>query len=162
MSSRVPSQCGASSSNAAVSQGKNSISWFGHGQPTQGIHLDDCLPWGAQTRSSTGSARFAARSYLCTPPQQAAGDRFPRLELNAVVQEVVLSGSPRPAAEEFARDSPLRVDDVLSSPYVLIGSLDAIAEAVLEKRERHGFSYWVVFEDSMDAFAPVVSRLAGS
>jgi hypothetical protein len=78
------------------------------------------------------------------------------------VQEVVLSGSPRPAAEEFARDSPLRVDDVLSSPYVLIGSLDAIAEAVLEKRERHGFSYWVAFEDSMDAFAPVVSRLVGS
>ena len=94
--------------------------------------------------------------------RQVAGDRFPRLELNAVVQQVTVSGSPRRAAEEFARDSPLRVDDVLSSPYVLIGSLDAIAEAVLEKRERHGFSYWVVFEDSMDAFAPVVSRLAGS
>jgi len=94
--------------------------------------------------------------------QQAAGDRFARLELNAVVQRVVVRGSPRRAAAEFARDSPLSVDDVLSSPYVLIGSLDAIAEALLAKRDRHGFSYWVVFEDSMDAFAPVVARLLGS
>jgi len=94
--------------------------------------------------------------------REVAGDRFARLELNAVVQQIVVNASPRRAAEEFARDSPLSVDDVLSSPYVRIGSLDAIAEAVSENRERHGFSYWVVFEDSMDAFAPVVSQLAGS
>ena len=94
--------------------------------------------------------------------RQAAGDRFPRLELNAVVQQVVVSGSPRRAAAAFARDSSLSVDEVLGSPYVLIGSADAIAEALEEKRERHGFSYWVILEDSMDAFAPVVSQLAGS
>jgi alkanesulfonate monooxygenase SsuD/methylene tetrahydromethanopterin reductase-like flavin-dependent oxidoreductase (luciferase family) len=94
--------------------------------------------------------------------REAAGHRFPSLELNAVVQHVVVSASPRRAAEEFAREWPLSVADVLSSPYVLIGSIDAIAEAIEATRERHGFSYWVVLEDAMEAFAPVVSRLFGS
>jgi hypothetical protein len=34
------------------------------------------------------------------------------------------------------------VEDILNSPYVLIGSTDAIAEAIAARRERHGFSYW--------------------
>jgi alkanesulfonate monooxygenase SsuD/methylene tetrahydromethanopterin reductase-like flavin-dependent oxidoreductase (luciferase family) len=94
--------------------------------------------------------------------REAAGDRFPRLELNAVVQQVVVTASPRRAAEAFARDSPLSVEDILSSPYILIGSRDAIAVAIEAKRERHGFSYWAISEDAMEAFAPVVSRLIGS
>jgi probable F420-dependent oxidoreductase len=94
--------------------------------------------------------------------REAAGNRFAGLELNAVVQRVIVSGRPRRAAAEFARDSPLSVDDVLNSPYVLIGSPDRIAEALEEKREHHGFSYWVILEDSVEAFAPVVSRLLGS
>jgi probable F420-dependent oxidoreductase len=96
--------------------------------------------------------------------REAADSRFGTLELNAVVQRVVIaggSGSSRRAVEEFARDSPLSTEDVLGSPYVLIGSVDAIADAIHEKRERHGFSYWVVPEHSMEAFAPVVSRLSG-
>jgi probable F420-dependent oxidoreductase len=92
----------------------------------------------------------------------AAGGRFERLELNAVVQQVFVTASPRGAAEQYARDSPLSVEDVLGSPYVLIGSVDAIADELREKRERHGFSYWAVLERSMEAFAPVVSRLSGS
>jgi probable F420-dependent oxidoreductase len=94
--------------------------------------------------------------------REAAGRRFPRLELNAVVQQVAVTGRPRRAAEELARDSFLSIDDVLTSPYVLIGSLEAIAEALEEKRERHGFSYWVIRDDSMDGFAPLVSRLFGA
>jgi hypothetical protein len=34
--------------------------------------------------------------------------------------------------------------------------------AIEAKRERHGFSYWAISEDAMEAFAPVVSRLIGS
>jgi probable F420-dependent oxidoreductase len=97
--------------------------------------------------------------------REAAGHRFPTLELNAVVQHVMVSASPRRAAEEFVRgwpNWPLSVDDVLRSPYILIGSTDAIVEAIEANRERHGFSYWVVLEDVMETFAPVVSQLYGS
>jgi hypothetical protein len=45
---------------------------------------------------------------------------------------------------------------------VLIGSVDGIADELREKRERHGFSYWAVFEPELEAFAPVVALLAGT
>ena len=50
---------------------------------------------------------------------------------------------------------------MLDSPLVLIGTVDEIAETLQERRERYGFSYIVVMEPVMEAFAPVVERLAG-
>jgi hypothetical protein len=50
---------------------------------------------------------------------------------------------------------------VLASPCVLIGSIDAIVEKLLEQRERHGFSYLSVFPPDTETVAPVVARLAG-
>jgi probable F420-dependent oxidoreductase len=94
--------------------------------------------------------------------REAAAQSFPSLELNAVVQHVVVSARPRRAAEKLASHWPLSIEDVLSSPYVLIGSIEAIANALEASRERYGFSYWVVFDDTMEAFGPVVSRLSGS
>jgi hypothetical protein len=94
--------------------------------------------------------------------REAAARRLASIELNAVVQHVAVTASSRRVAEKFARDWRLSVEDVFSSPYVLIGSIEAIANALESSRERYGFSYWVVLEDTMEAFAPVVSRLSGS
>jgi probable F420-dependent oxidoreductase len=94
--------------------------------------------------------------------REAAGDRFAQLELNAVVQRVATSGSLREVAEECASDSPLSADDIFASPYFLLGSPDTIADELREHRDRHGFSYWTIFEGALEEFAPVVSRLAGS
>jgi hypothetical protein len=54
-----------------------------------------------------------------------------------------------------------RVAEILESPYVLIGTADRLAEDLHARRERWGISYYVTFEADMDAFAPVVARLAG-
>ena len=39
---------------------------------------------------------------------------------------------------------------------VLVGSIDEIVETLQERRERYGFSYIVVLEPVVEAFAPVV------
>jgi hypothetical protein len=44
---------------------------------------------------------------------------------------------------------------------VLVGTVDQIAEDLQARRTRWGISYYVIFEPYMDAFAPVVARLAG-
>ena len=49
----------------------------------------------------------------------------------------------------------------LDSPVALVGSVDEIVETLQERRERYGFSYIVVLEPVVEAFAPVVERLAG-
>jgi probable F420-dependent oxidoreductase len=94
--------------------------------------------------------------------REAAGDRYDRLELNALVQRVVVTDDRRHAAEELARRwTQLSPEEILQSPYVLIGTVDQMVEDLQVRRERLGISSYVIFEPYMDAFAPVVARLAG-
>jgi len=94
--------------------------------------------------------------------ESAGEDRFGRLEFNALLQRVVLTDHRRTAAEELtSRWTQLRADEILQSPYVLIGTVEQMVEEVLARRQRWGISYYTVHEPYLDAFAPVVARLAG-
>ena len=89
--------------------------------------------------------------------------RFPELELNILLQRLIVTDDARGASEELSREwTPLTPAQILDTPSLLIGTLDTIAESVRERRERLGISYIVVFERDMEAFAPVVARLAGT
>jgi hypothetical protein len=82
--------------------------------------------------------------------------------LNVLVQRVVVTDDRRGAAEELTQRWPqLGADDILETPYVLIGSIAQIVDDLQARRERWGFSYYVIFEPYIDAFAPVVAQLAG-
>jgi probable F420-dependent oxidoreductase len=92
----------------------------------------------------------------------AAGARFAQLELNVLVQSVVVTEDRAGAAAELSRQvAELSEDDATESPFLLLGTHDEIAETLLERRERFGISYVVVFGAAMDALAPVVDRLRG-
>jgi probable F420-dependent oxidoreductase len=95
--------------------------------------------------------------------RDVSGDRYEGLELSALVQRVVVTNDRRKAAEELAsRWMQLSPEEVLESPYVLIGTVDEIIEDIQARRERWGISYYAIFEPYVDAFAPVVARLAGN
>ncbi|MEP6658379.1 MAG: TIGR03621 family F420-dependent LLM class oxidoreductase [Acidimicrobiales bacterium] len=99
--------------------------------------------------------------------RDAAGDRFDSLELNALLQVVQVTGDRRAAAEAVAARVELAVDDILDSPFVLLGTHEQMAEQLLQHRERFGVSYWVMFgerpgsDQTMSTIAPVIERLAG-
>ena len=94
--------------------------------------------------------------------REAAGDRFDDLELNVLVQVVIITGDRRAAAESMVSRLPGgTVDDLLDSPFLLIGTHDQIAGQLVENRERFGISYVAVFEPAHRDLAPVVERLAG-
>jgi probable F420-dependent oxidoreductase len=95
--------------------------------------------------------------------REAAGNRFERLELNALVQRVIVTDDRRQAARDLAtgRWGMLTADDILASPYALVGTVDQIVEDLVARRERWGFSYVMTHEAFIDALAPVVARLAG-
>jgi probable F420-dependent oxidoreductase len=81
--------------------------------------------------------------------RDAAQERFERLELgNTVFHAVVTNGRSGVSLPK--------------SPHVLAGSVDQIVAEMVERRERYGFSYVQVMEQQMEAFAPVVARLAGT
>ncbi len=95
--------------------------------------------------------------------REAAGTRFERLELNVLLQAVIVTDDRETAARSSMERLPgLTVAEILESPYLLLGTVDEMAEQLRARRERFGFSYYVVFEAAVDALAPVVARLAGS
>lgn len=95
--------------------------------------------------------------------REAAGEaRYALLELNALVQQVVVTKDRRQVAEDLARSwVQLTPDEILQTPYVLVGTIDQVVEELQAHRDRWGISYYVIHEPCMDAFAPVVARLAG-
>ena len=94
--------------------------------------------------------------------RDAAGDRFGALELSAQIQRVIVTDRPREAAEELQKTwEQISVDEILAAPFVLIGTVDEMVEALRARRDRWGISYFVTFEPFLDALAPVVARLSG-
>jgi probable F420-dependent oxidoreductase len=96
--------------------------------------------------------------------REAAGEeRYAGLEFNALVQRVVVTEDRRAAAEELGRRWPeLSADEILQSPYLLVGTVKQMVEDLEARRQRWGISYYGIHEPYLDAFAPVVARLAGS
>ena len=51
---------------------------------------------------------------------------------------------------------------IADSPFALVGPVDKIVDDLQERRERWGFSYIIVGQNDVDAFAPAVEQLSGS
>jgi probable F420-dependent oxidoreductase len=91
--------------------------------------------------------------------REAAGDRFPRLRLNTLVQAVRLSDDREKVAAEMAGEWAMAPKQLLESPLLLIGTVDEMVEQVRARRDRYGLSYITVFERDMASFAGVLERL---
>jgi probable F420-dependent oxidoreductase len=76
-------------------------------------------------------------------------DRDEPLRFQALVQLLRVTDDRRAAAEalvaEWGDGLPLTVDEVLASPFLLLGSVEAIADQVRERSERLGIETWTVF-----------------
>jgi alkanesulfonate monooxygenase SsuD/methylene tetrahydromethanopterin reductase-like flavin-dependent oxidoreductase (luciferase family) len=76
---------------------------------------------------------------------------------------VIVTDRPREAAEELQKTwQQISVDEILAAPFVLIGTVDEMVEALRARRDRWGISYFVTFEPFLEALAPVVARLSGT
>jgi probable F420-dependent oxidoreductase len=89
--------------------------------------------------------------------RSSAGDRWPSLEIHALVQQVVITTDRRHRAADVAQRTAMTVDDILATPYLCIGTHDQVAEHLISCRERWGISYYSV--RSIDEFAPVIDLL---
>ncbi len=92
----------------------------------------------------------------------AAGDRFDQLELQCLTFLVQVVPDRRQALERLAQLLSVEPEQAAGSPVALIGSVDEIVEVLRERRQRFGFTYIVVHQAEMEAFAPVVAALAGT
>ncbi|MCK0175097.1 MULTISPECIES: TIGR03621 family F420-dependent LLM class oxidoreductase [Mycobacteriaceae] len=98
--------------------------------------------------------------------RDAAGDRFDQIELNALIQAVVVTDDRAAAAAELAAAfGGVSAEDLLASPFVLLGSHAQMADALTERQRRFGVSYWTVFDEwggrasAMSDMAEVIALL---
>jgi alkanesulfonate monooxygenase SsuD/methylene tetrahydromethanopterin reductase-like flavin-dependent oxidoreductase (luciferase family) len=95
--------------------------------------------------------------------REQAGDRFNRLELSILVQRAGLADDPVAAVGDatLVRDGVMSAEELVTTPHILLGSIDEICDRIVELRERHGISYLTVFDGRSPGFEQVVARLAG-
>ena len=123
------------------------------------------LPNGA---GDPASVTVAATAEKIAWAREAAGDRAAELEFNIYPSMTGISVTDQALreAEELSDQlharSGVRVsaDELLDSPHIFIGSVDAFVEKFTRLREELGISSIMVGE--VDELAPVVERLGGS
>ena len=105
--------------------------------------------------------------------RKAAGDRFANIELNWAITTIVITDDREKIAEmalaaldkgyppNMEVDVALSVEDILSSPYIAIGTFEEIADQIRNTRAKTTMSYVGVFPTQMDAFAPIIPLLRG-
>ena len=94
--------------------------------------------------------------------REAAGDRFDQLELQARVHLAMVTDDRDGVIEQLAPAFGLTPAQAAETPHALVGTVEEICDQLVERRERWGISYLGLSHDQLDAFAPVIARLAGT
>ena len=107
-------------------------------------------------RSATAEATARKVAWV----RESAGQRVDELELEIGAYFTFVTDDGAAVAKGMGGAFGLSKDDMLHHPHALIGTVDAICEELVRRREAYGISYVTVGDDAMEAFAPVVARLA--
>ncbi len=113
---------------------------------------------GPEVAATTTAQRFDERIGWI---KEAAGDRFDSLELQILTFACSITDDRMAFAEMIAPMFGVDPAGALEMPMALVGTETEIEETLLARRERYGFSYYVLHEAEIDTFAPIVARLTG-
>lgn len=91
----------------------------------------------------------------------AAGARLADIEFNIRAFLVNITADRSAGLTTMSTMLGVSPSMVEQTPFALIGPPAAIVDDLLARRERWGFSYVIVGDNDVDAFAPVVDALAG-
>ena len=94
--------------------------------------------------------------------REAAGDRFPALELQARIHLAMVTNDRAGILDELSPAFGLTPAEAAETPHALIGTVEEICDQLVERRERWGISYLTLSADQLEPFAPVVAKLAGT
>lgn len=92
---------------------------------------------------------------------RAAG-RLDAIELHIRTFFVSVTDDRDAAVGAMAAFAGIEPAAIAASPFALIGTARQIADDLIERRERFGFSYVTIGAGELDSFAPVVAQLAGT
>ena len=97
----------------------------------------------------------------------AAGDRYDDIELSVFANNPAqgnpsVTDDPEPWIEKLAAELGTTSDAIREMPATLIGPEGELIERIQRDRDLYDISYRIVPAFAMDAFAPIVAKLAGT
>ncbi|GAA4288803.1 LLM class flavin-dependent oxidoreductase [Georgenia daeguensis] len=148
---RIPLTVGTSNSRLLRFAGKHAdvVGLSGTGRTLPDGHMHD-VRWTADV----------VDAQVALVAEGAAGRPVPPA-LEALVQQVSVTDDAEGVAAEMAAHAGVSVKELLTVPYVLVGTADEIVDAVAEHHRRWGISRYVVRVDALEAMTPLLPRLAG-
>ena len=94
--------------------------------------------------------------------RDAAGERFGQLDLESSPVFTAVTNTPEAVAAEIATAMGMPVEALREHPNALFGSVDDVVDRLQGHREVMGINYVTIQQTELEAFAAVVSRLAGT
>lgn len=125
------------------------------------IGFSPSLAEGAVGRATAKSAVLARYRERVEWVKEAAGPRLDELEFQVLTFAVQVTEHREQFIDDAAPLFELTPEEVSETPLALVGTVAEICEMLLARREEFGFSYWVVHEENIEDFAPVVAAMAG-
>jgi probable F420-dependent oxidoreductase len=92
----------------------------------------------------------------------AAGARYSDIELHVNASYVEVTAHRKATLAQLAARLQMAPEEMLQSPALLVGSVDAIVEQLYAWREQCDVSYFIVSSRLMDTLTPIIARVAGT
>jgi len=126
------------------------------------VHLNPSLTAGVIDHRAGPTATAEATDRKLGWILDAAPDRFASLEIGVRIHLALVTDDRDELYEALAGGFGLSADEAKGSPHALCGTVEQIADDIVERRERFGISNIGLSASSMDDLRPVIERLAGS
>lgn len=94
--------------------------------------------------------------------RNGAGARFDDLELETATYFVSIDGLSQVTPEAVMTRTGMDLATLQRFPHAAVGSVEQVCEELIRRREEYGFSYITVSDAHLDAYLPIVDRLAGT
>ena len=93
--------------------------------------------------------------------KEGAGNRFDDIELEIGAYLTIVTDNQTETAKSFTDMLGMSVEEVLSFPHALIGSVDYICEELEKRRELFGITYISFPDSAAESAIPIVEKLSG-
>ena len=93
--------------------------------------------------------------------KEGAGNRFDDIELEIGAYLTIVTDNQIETAKSFTDMLGMSVEEVLSFPHALIGSVDYICEELEKRRELFGITYISFPDSAAESAIPIVEKLSG-
>lgn len=113
---------------------------------------------GPEVAASSVSQHFRERAALV---HEIAGPRIRDVDLQCLTRAIVTDDA-HAAYQRIAEPLGISAEDAARTPVGVAGSVAAICDVLVERREVYGFNYIVVAAEAMTDFAPVIETLTGA